>query len=134
MPSKQAQTEKTAHIHRWTNDHQDLSYRLCACGSILISYEEKERRIKEWENYDELSMTTGAYRDYLEMRGIVKVWDKNYPDEDLKARKDAIDARIMERNNLVENEWGDMVLEPKDPMPKPHFPDPRTWKKYEVVQ
>ena len=117
--------DEVAHIHYWNYQANDLSSRHCACGGIMVSTAELQRRTDEWNNYFDLVKTTPSYMEFLDMR-------KAYVAHDHETMN-AIRERIKERTNQTETEWGDLVIELKDPLPKPNFPDPTTWNKYFVA-
>ncbi len=129
MPRKQKE-EKQEHIHHWEKDYNESEVH-CRCGFIKISKREAELRAKEWDEYFAKVRDSDAYGDYQLMNLAYK--EKNKP------LIKEIMQRIKERNHWEEESYETSKgiittknLVPNNPIPKPHFPDPTTWNKYEI--
>lgn len=116
--------DKQDHTHYWVTGN-DFSSEKCNCGHIRVSPIEYEMRKKAWENYFELVKTTPSYLDHQEMKKLFKAKDT----EKMKV----LVEKIKQRTHVVIDEYGDETIELDDPLPKPQFPDPTTWNKYEVA-
>ena len=114
------------HEHRFLPWADQTSER-CICNALLISRQEKEKRIAEWNNYNEDLLKTPAYLDYLEMKAAFKAKDKTKIAE--------IKKRIETRGHWGENEHGDKTwVVDKIELVKPSFPNPLTWSQYIINQ
>jgi hypothetical protein len=112
------------HSHFWTASRSISEQRCKTCKAIKISPQELEHRTKEGNNFFDLVRTTDSYQDFLETREAFKAGDKE--------RMREIDKRVLSRGFITKNEFGEDVLELKNPLPKPSYPDPVTWKHYVV--
>lgn len=120
------------HSHLWVRNQDGITSR-CAnpykggkCKAIRVSPEEYQRRQQEWDSYFTLCRTTPAYQDYLLM--CEAFTSKNKP------QIQEIMTRIKERTFTKENEYGDEVIELKDPLPTPECADPYNPKNIYVVE
>lgn len=115
------------HTHTFTRRQMDLSAEYCTCGAVLISNEEYDRRVAEWDSYFEIVATTESYRDYQEMTIAFKNNDRPQIAEVLarvKQRVEQVDDGVTPDEN-----WRYHKM---DYLAKPDFPDPRTWGRYVV--
>ena len=107
--------EEFEHVHSWKAG-ANQSYQSCACGKILVSQAEYDRRVDEWDNYLDLLAETEAYKDFLRLKRLFRVKKMVDPNHALPEKEqqqwDLLMARIKQRSAT------------RDYMPKPHFPDP----------
>jgi hypothetical protein len=124
MPKQSTAQVEQGHAHYFREGYNQ-SGNYCSCGAIQVSAEEYQHRIDAWNSYFSLIKDTPACQDFLELK---RVW----PHLDLM---EPVLKRVRGRGHWGVNEYGDRVWEVDEVQfaDKPHFPDPSTWNRYEVI-
>lgn len=125
--------EEQIHRHRWIKNQAsklpfcDQPYKGGSCKALRVTPGQLDHINAEWNSYFDLVHTTPAYLDFMAMKEGWKA--KNKP---LIA---GIHKRVMARNKVVQNQYGDDVLEPTyELLSQPELPDPRNSKTIYVVE
>lgn len=128
------------HEHDWVKSKDDhdgewpfwycaKEYKGGSCRTLKVTAEEFKHRTEAWNSYLDLTRTSDAYRDFMEMK-------EAYFASDEKRIKEIL-ARVSKRTKLEtdeagNNEFSHMVSEY---MPMPEFPDPmKPWAYFVEVK